>query len=164
MSASSQPSASSAPTVSSFGAAAEAELETVDDEPEVLVPEGDGRASCDPVEAGLKPVQLLRFAFASAIERKDPRDRLSVARPGQRVFTHLTLRNRSGRERCVTIQLYVGGVRRTTLVQKVGRSWSWRTWGYNTLRADDRGKLEAVVRDDQGNELARREVAIVPER
>ncbi|MBM4374962.1 MAG: hypothetical protein FJ095_07745 [Deltaproteobacteria bacterium] len=158
-----------APSPPASSAATADELETVDDEPEIVESEiveseGDGRGACEPADPGAKPVQLLRFAFASAVERKDPRDRLSIARPGQRIYSHLTLRNRSGRERCVTIELSVGNARRTTLVQKVGRSWSWRTWVYNTLRDDDRGELEAVIRDDQGNELARRELVIVPER
>lgn len=140
------------------------DLETVDDEPEPSEPTNAPGLSCTPAPPHLKPLQLLRFAFASGLEGKDPRDKLSVARPAQRIYTHLTLRNRSGEKRCVTIELSVGGQTRTTLVQSIGVSWSWRTWAYNTLRDDDRGKLEAVVRDDQGNELARRELAIVSER
>jgi len=137
------------------------ELETVDDEPEPVEPVADASASCAPRDASLKPVELLRFTFTSEVVGKDARGRLESTRPGQRVYSHLVLRNRSGLERCVTIELLVNGVRRTTLTQKLGKSWSWRTWGYNTLRHDDRGKLEAIVRDDQGVELTRRELPIV---
>lgn len=143
------------------GSARDAELETVDDEPDKVDADGDGAASCEPVDASVKPIELLRFTFASAIEGKDPRDRLLEARPGRRVYSHLVLRNLSGRERCVTFELRVDGVRRTALSQRLGHSWSWRTWAYNTLRADDRGKLEAIVRDDQGRELVRRSIPIV---
>jgi hypothetical protein len=136
--------------------------DTVDDEP---APE-DGsvaEASCAPPDPNLTPLLLLRFAFTSGIDGRDPRDKLSVARPGQRIFSHFTVRNKSGRERCIRIELVVGREKRTTLTLKIGESWSWRTWGYNTLRSDDTGTLVAIVRDDQGNELARRELSIVPE-
>ena len=138
------------------------ELETVDDEPDAAEPSAAAKAACAPKDPTLKPLDILRFAFTDSVEGKDARVNLSVARPGQRVHTHIVLRNRSGRERCITIELRVNGKSRTTLTQKVGRSWSWRTWGYNTLRQDDRGKLEAIVRDDQGKELQRRELPIVP--
>ncbi len=139
------------------------ELETVQDEPDGAEVSEPAEASCAPIDPQLKPIQVLRFAFTDSVEGKDVREKLSVARPGQRIHSHLVLRNRSGRERCVKLELRVNGEARTTLIQKVGRSWSWRTWGYNTLRKDDRGTLEAIVRDDQGVELVRRALPIVPE-
>lgn len=166
-SAAALPSAASAPPTSGPSASAppppsaSAELETVEDQPEAA--DASAEASCAPLDPELKAVEIMRFTFTDAVENKIPRNKLTVARPGQRIHSHFVLRNRSGRERCIKIELRVNGKRRTTLTQKVGKSWSWRTWGYNTLRSDDRGKLEAIVRDDQGKELLKKELPIVPE-
>ncbi len=130
---------------------------TVDDEPEV-----DHEGACAPADPGLKPLQLLRFTFADGVEGKDPGAKLNIARPGQRVYAHLQLRNRSGRDRCVHVVFHVGGKKRTDVTLKVGESWSWRTWAYNTLRADDRGPLQVVVTDDQGKAIVQQSLAVVP--
>jgi hypothetical protein len=137
--------------------------ETVEDSPDEPEPSTVADAACAPPDPQLKPILLLRFGFTSGVEGKDSRDKLSVARPGQRVYSHFTVRNRTGRDRCVRIELRVNGKRRTTLTLKIGESWAWRTWGYNTLRHDDGGTLVAIVRDDQGKELAKRELSIVAE-
>ncbi|MEM9692119.1 MAG: hypothetical protein AAGA56_06225 [Myxococcota bacterium] len=117
---------------------------------------------CAKPEEDLKPMQLLRFAFASGLEGKDPKDKLHIARPGQRIYAHLTLRNRSGRKRCATLTFRVGGKKRTEIKVKIGESWSWRTWAYNTLRSDDREPLELTVRDDKGGLVLREKLAVVP--
>lgn len=125
--------------------------------------EGDGpEAACAPEGSDLKPMQLLRFAFASDLEGKDPKDDLRLARPGQRIYAHLTVRNRSGRQRCLVLQFRVAGKMRTEVTVKVGASWSWRTWAYNTLKADDEGPLELTVKDDQGQVLFVKTLPVVP--
>ena len=118
---------------------------------------------CAPLDPTIKPMLLLKFRFSSAVKRREPVDKLNITRPGQRVYAHLTVRNRSGRRRCLHVEFRVNGKRRTKVTLKVGESWSWRTWAYNTSRSDDRGPLELSIRDDQGNVFLYRRLAIVPE-
>jgi hypothetical protein len=131
--------------------------ETVDDTPD----QEDAGAACAPLDPALKPMQLLRLVLASGIEGRDARDKVRTLAPGGRLYTHLTLRNRSGRERCVRVTFRVGGAVRTEVTLRIGKSWSWRTWAYNTLKPSDRGALEVTVTDDQGQLVARRSVPIV---
>lgn len=131
--------------------------ETVDDEPADV--QAEACASADP---SLRPMQLLRFTFTDGVEGRDPRTRLGVARPGRRLYAHLRLRNRSGRERCVRVIFRVGGKRRSEITLAVGRSWSWRTWAYATLRAGDTGPVTVEVRDDQGALVTRRTIGVLP--
>jgi hypothetical protein len=127
-------------------------------------PTGEESAGCQPKDPKLKPLQLLRFAFASAVERKLPVDKLQIVRPGQRVWAHLTMRNRSGEERCVHVVFRVQGQSRTEVDLDVGESWSWRTWAYATLRpTDTSGQLELEATDDQGKVLVHERLPIVPE-
>jgi hypothetical protein len=130
-------------------------------------PEGDsededqGDGECAPEGADLKPMQVLRFSFASGLEGKDPKDDMKVARPGQRVYAHLTMRNRSGRKRCLHLTFRVGGKKRTEVTLKVGESWSWRTWAYNTIKSDDTGPLELTIEDDQKNVVLKKTLPVV---
>lgn len=119
------PSSSAAPSAPS---AAEAELET-------------------------RPVELLKFQFTSAVKDREPVDRLDAARPGARVYAHLTLRNRTGRDRAVHVEFAVDGKKRTELDLPVKESWSFRTWGYNTMQTKDTGELTVSVTDDEGHPL-----------
>lgn len=134
-------------------------LEDYDDEPE-----DEHASACAPEDGSLKPLQLLRFVFASGIERRDPKDKLYIARPGKRVYAHLTVRNRSKRERCLHLEFRVNNKKRSRVTLKVGKSWSWRTWAYNTTRPDDRGPLRLVITDDQGKRFLDQSIAVVPER
>lgn len=113
--------------------------------------------------AGLKPMQVLAITFTSGIEGKDPADKINIARPGQRVYAHLKMRNRSGRKRCLDVTFRVGGKKRTKVRLKIGESWSWRTWAYNTLRPDDRQPLELTIVDDQGALVFQKKLPVVPE-
>ena len=175
------PSASSAPPRQAAATAAPAAkpddepVITVDDTPEGAAEDGaeqglgDGKddgeeepeGDCAPPGSDLKPMQLLRFAFASGIEGKDPKDELRVARPGERVYAHLTMRNRSGRARCLRLVFRVGGKKRTEVTLEIGKSWSWRTWAYNTIKPDDRGPLELTIEDDQGQLVLKKTLAVV---
>lgn len=124
---------------------------------------GDPNASCAPADANLKPMQLLRFTFSGSIKGKDPGKKLQLARPGQRVYAHFRMRNRSGRKRCMHLTFRVGGKKRTEVTLVVGKSWSWRTWAYNTIKSDDKGPLTLEVKDDQGVLILKKSLAVVVE-
>jgi hypothetical protein len=108
------------------------------------------------------PVELLKFQFTSAVKDREPVDRLDAARPGARVYAHLTLRNRTGRDRAVHVEFAVDGKKRTELDLPVKESWSFRTWGYNTMQAKDRGTLSVSVTDDEGHPLGDFTLPIAP--
>ena len=100
------------------------------------------------------PLQLLKLVFTSEVKNKEPVDKLERAQPGQRVWVHLTLRNRGTEIRPITLVFKVNGDQRTKVDLKAEPSWSYRTWGYNTLRAGDQtGELTVEVRDDAGGVL-----------
>jgi hypothetical protein len=101
--------------------------------------------------------------FADGVEGKDPRSKIDVAKAGKRVYAHLTMRNRSGRDRCIHLTFRVGGKKRTAVTLKIGESWSWRTYAYNTLRGDDNKPLELTVTDDQDQVILKKLLAVVPQ-
>jgi hypothetical protein len=105
-------------------------------------------------ETSTRPVELLKLVFAADVKDKEPSGQLQVAKPGQKVFAHLTVRNLSNHPRKVKLNFSVAGEKRTQVELFVGESWSWRTWAYNTLLAKDAGKkLELEVTDDEGHPL-----------
>ncbi len=120
------------------------------------------RSACAPKDAKLKPMQLLRFTFSDGVEGKDPSSKIAVAKAGQRVYAHLTMRNRSGRKRCLHLTFRVGGKKRTSVTLEIGKSWEWRTYAYNTLRGDDNRPLELTVTDDQGALVLKKLLAVIP--
>jgi Protein of unknown function (DUF2914) len=99
------------------------------------------------------PVELLGLTITSAVEKREPVDKLKAATPGTRVYVHLKMRNRSNETRTVHVDFLVNGKLRTPLKLDIEPSWSFRTWGYNTLQANDSGELEVQVYDDSGNAL-----------
>ncbi|TKD06635.1 hypothetical protein [Polyangium fumosum] len=99
-------------------------------------------------------IELLQLTLTSDVQKKDPVDTLDVAPPGTRVYAHLKLRNRSQDKRKVHVDFLVNGKLRTPLDLTVEPSWSFRTWGYNTMQAGDTGELEVRVLDDGGATLA----------
>lgn len=106
---------------------------------------------------------LLKLALASGVRDKEPVDKLATAKPGQRVWAHVTLRNRSGGAREVDLVFRVDGKERTRVTLNVDASWSFRTWGYVTLRAaDTSGELTATVVSDSGDELGVARIPIKP--
>ncbi len=169
---------SSAPTASTATPSAapdlDDEVETVDDTipPQTAADhedENDGadpddpEDGCAPKQDGLKPLQVLLFRWTSGIENKDPKDRLYVARPGQRVYAHLRVRNRSGTKRCLKLVFRVGEEKRTEVTLKIGESWNWRTWAYNTVKREDRKPLHLTIHDDQGALVLDQKLPVVPE-
>lgn len=106
---------------------------------------------------------VLKMTLASGIKDKAPADKLASAKPGQRVWAHVTLRNRSGSSREIDVVFRVNGKERTRVTLDVQAAWSFRTWGYVTLRPTDvTGELEAVVVDDSGEELGKMTIPIRP--
>lgn len=101
------------------------------------------------------PVELLALTVTSNVEKKEPVDKLKAATPGTRVYAHLKMRNRSDEKRTVHVDFLVNGKLRTPLKLDIDPSWSFRTWGYNTLQAGDTGELEVQVYDDAGTMLER---------
>ena len=102
-------------------------------------------------ELSTRPVELLKLRLTSAVKAKEPVDTLEHAKPGERVYAHLTVRNRTGRARKVHVVFRVGGKERSATDLEVSESWSWRTWAFVTLRADEKpGKLEVEISDDEG--------------
>ena len=99
------------------------------------------------------PLELLGLTITSAVEKKEPVDKLKAAAPGTRVYAHLKMRNRSNETRTVRVDFLVNGKLRTPLKLDIEPSWSFRTWGYNTLQANDTGELEVQVYDDAGGVL-----------
>jgi hypothetical protein len=100
------------------------------------------------------PLEVLKLVFTSDVKDKKPTDKLDWAAPGQRVYVHLTVRNRGAEARPISLVFRVNGEQRSKVDLKVEPSWSYRTWGYNTLRKGDQtGALEVDVRDDTGTSL-----------
>lgn len=96
-------------------------------------------------------LQMLRLTLTSEVKQKEPVDELKEAGPGQRVWAHLTVRNRAPEARRVSVIFKVDGDERSTVDLPIASSWSFRTWAYNTLRAGDKsGELTVEVRDDAG--------------
>jgi len=99
-------------------------------------------------------LSLLKLVFTSEVKSKEPADVLKSATPGQRVWAHLTVRNRGPAPRTLTLVFKVNGKERSRVDLKVVPSWSFRTWGYTTLRAEDLGGLTLEVVDDSGATFA----------
>ncbi len=112
-------------------------------------------------EASTKPVELLALKIASDVKNKEPVDAIDATAAGARVYAHVTIRNRTGRPRGVVITFTVDGVERARVPLEIGESWSWRTWGYATMRAADAGKTLTITLDDEeGHPLAERTLPV----
>ncbi len=107
-------------------------------------------ASASPEKGELS---VLKLVFTSEIKNKGPADVLKAAAPGQRVWAHLTVRNRGAEARTITLVFKVNGKERSRVDLKVEPSWSFRTWGYTTLRGSDAGGLSVEVVDDSSATL-----------
>lgn len=110
-----------------------------------------------------RPLEVLKFQFASAVKNREPVDKMLRARPGERVYAYVTLRNRSGRERKVHVSFRVNGKSRTEVDLDIAESWSFRTWAYNTvLKTDKPGKLEVFITDEGQDVLVEESLPITP--
>ncbi|MCU0690209.1 MAG: hypothetical protein MUF54_02285 [Polyangiaceae bacterium] len=120
-----------------------------------------GTASGSAAQQPAKPLELHELTFTSEVKNKEPADVLLAAEPGKRVWAHLRLRNRGDRKRSIHLEFRVNDDKRTTLDLEVIKSWSYRTWAYNTLLDSDRkGTVSLKVVDDEGRVLADTSVPI----
>jgi hypothetical protein len=95
--------------------------------------------------------KILKLVFTSDVKNKEPVDKLDAAQPGARVWAHLTMRNRTAEPRQIALIFKVNGDQRTKIDLKVEPSWSYRTYGYSTLRASDTtGEVVVEIRDEGG--------------
>jgi hypothetical protein len=107
------------------------------------------------------PLQVLRLTLTSEVKQKEPVDELKEAGPGQRVWVHVTLRNRAPEAKRVSVIFKVDGEERSTVDLQVASSWSFRTWAYNTLRAGDKsGELTVEVRNDASDVIGQARLPI----
>ena len=118
--------------------------------------------ACPTPESALPPLQVAEFQFTSGIEKRKPQDELSAAKPGQRVYAYLTMNNRSGPERCLTVSFRIKGKKRSRASLKIGKSPTWRTWAYVTInKADAPGELEVEVADETDKSVLKKKLAIL---
>jgi len=96
------------------------------------------------------PLELLKLTLTSEVKKKEPVDKLEAATAGKRVYAHLAIRNRSNEARKIAVTYVVNGKPRPPVDLEVEPSWSYRTWGYNTLPSGEKGELEVRVTDDAG--------------
>lgn len=96
-------------------------------------------------------LQVQRFVLTSDVKGKEPVDELATVAAGKRLYAHLQVRNR-GEARPLRLEFRVDGNLRSKIDLEVIHSWSYRTWGYNTLRASDVG-LTAEAKILDGDEV-----------
>jgi len=120
-----------------------------------------GVASSGVEEAVAPSLELQELTFTTEVKGREPVDQLVAAEPGKRAWVHLRLRNRAEATRKVNLQFFVNGDRRTLVDLQVEKSWSYRTWAYNTLLPADKSReLRIVVTADSGEVLAETSVPI----
>ncbi len=105
-------------------------------------------------------IELQKFVLTSGVKAKDPVDDIDAAKPGQRVYGHVTIRNRTAGSKRVTLSFRVNGDERSMVDLDIEKSWSWRSWAYVTLRKEDKGELTVHVFDDHGAEMATKSIPI----
>lgn len=131
--------------------------------PTAAPPAPSGPPTAAPAKTAEPPadgVDLLKFVLTSGVKSKDPVDVLESAKPGQRVYGHATVRNRTTGPKRVSLSFRVNGDERSVVDLTVEKSWSWRTWAYVTLRKEDKGELTVHVFDDHGAELGTQSLPI----
>ncbi len=106
------------------------------------------------------PLELLKLTLTSEVKKKEPVDKLDAVVAGTRVYAHLAIRNRSKDTRKISVTYVVNGNPRAPVDLEVEPSWSFRTWGYNTLPAGEKGELEVRVTDDAGSVIGTATVPI----
>ncbi len=139
------------------GDAAAASASSVPGRPGVATPGSAGAKapSTAPAAAAAEHLQLLKMTLTSAVNNKEPVDKLEAAVAGERVYAHLALRNRTEEMRQVELVFRVGESTRSHVVLDIEESWQWRTWAYATLRDGDSGELTVTATEVDGPELRR---------
>lgn len=106
-------------------------------------------------------LEVLKLVITSNVRDKDPVDRVVTAGAGERVFAHVTLRNRTGADRRVRLTCRVNDKTRSDVELDVESSWSYRTWAYCTLKATEKkGELAFQITGEEGLPLAEARVPI----
>ncbi|MFO0590006.1 MAG: DUF2914 domain-containing protein [Polyangiaceae bacterium] len=113
-----------------------------------------------PVEKPADGVELQKFVLTSDVKNKAPVDALDAAKPGQRVYAHVTVRNRTDGPKRVSLSFRVNDDERSMTDLTIEKSWSYRSWAYVTLRKTDKGELTVHVFDDHGAELGTEKIPI----
>jgi len=127
------------------------------------VAQGEPPPAQAPGDQAPQEIKILKMTLASGVRDKEPVDKLTAAKPGQRVWAHVTLRNRTGFEREIDLVFRVDGKERSRVTLNIEQSWSFRTWGYVTLRpTDTAGEVTVTVVTDSGDELAAAKIPIKP--
>lgn len=99
--------------------------------------------------------EIKKLTFTSEVKKREPADKLTSAGPGDRVYAHLFVKNRTEATCTLTVVFAVNGDERSRVKLDIDPSWGYRTWAYNTLRkTDTKGELTVEVRDDDGTVLA----------
>lgn len=99
-------------------------------------------------------LEILKLRFTSKIQNKEPKDSLDFARPGERAYAHLVVRNRTGDSQKLTAVFRVGDAIRARVGLDIAHSWSFRTWAYATVKPGDKGKLDLTIEDETGDVIA----------
>lgn len=107
-------------------------------------------------------LRVLKMVLTPGVKNKEPDGKLDAATAGQRVYAHLTVRNRTDGPRPIVLAFLVGDKERSKVDLNVAQSWSFRTWGYVTLKDGDSGELTVEVRDGSGDVMERVKVPIKP--
>lgn len=106
-------------------------------------------------------LKVRKLVLTSEVKKKEPVDKLEAAKPGQRVWAHVTVRNRCPDTKTIKLAFKVAGDDRSTVDLVVAPAWSYRTWGYVTLRPTDvAGEIVVEVRDEGGEVLERARLPI----
>jgi hypothetical protein len=117
-------------------------------------------SAAPPLERGsaiTSDLQVKRFVVATAIENREPVLAGSLALGELPVFAFAELANRGSEAAQVVITFEREGSTQSVGHVELavpGASQRWRTWGKSNL-IDKAGKWSAVLRDQQGKELAR---------
>jgi hypothetical protein len=110
-----------------------------------------------PAPSADSALKVKRFVVASAVEDREPVEVESVAVGELPLFAFAELENDGGTGR-VTITFERDGSSQKAghvSLEVPGEMQRWRTWGKTNL-IDKAGRWSAVLRDENGNELARK--------
>jgi hypothetical protein len=105
-------------------------------------------------------LEVKRLVVAHGVKSREPVEPADTFRPGERIYAFVEVGNPAAVLSEVRVSFAkVGGKERGSVHLKVGESPRWRTWSYTEL-AKDPGEWEAIVRDGNGEVLARQRFTI----
>ena len=103
---------------------------------------------------------LTKLTFARKIESRQPVDEVDQApADNERVYAYVELENQ-GAEQSIALEWTRADKVRYRHSLRVGRSKTWRTWGYIRARKHAVGEWTVTVRDAQGTELGSKNLVI----